>query len=208
MKRKSLLIPVVLLTILFAGGCLFKLPVDPTPDPEPEPEEPLVLTWTPDGDLTTEGDWKVLTGNGIVLREDGGATWDIKQHDGGTVLYTTRPPNEHGDRHLNFEITSEDALDLSLGTPVTVEIKFYRGPFGEFNFRYDAHDNNFKTVTMGGSDSKELYTWEIPLDDAEFAHGQNDWGDFDMFLWIGGDGTSTANDNFLLKSITITIDKE
>lgn len=195
MRYRRLLALLVLVTVVFAGGC-----------GDESSREPVVISLSADGELTTGSDGlKAIKGDGLLLQETRDGRWELAEHEGEQVIRTITGTDRA--RHLIFVVTSDEASNLSRGATTTVAIEFYRGPFGECNFRYDGHSEKWATVKTGGSVIQELDVWEFKILDARFAHSLSDWADFSFLIWIGGDQGDAYNDNFLLKSITITIEK-
>jgi hypothetical protein len=139
MRHRRLLVLCVLVIVMFCGGC-----------GEESPKEPVVISLSADGELTTGSDGlKAIKGDGLLLQETRDGRWELAEHEGEQVIRTVTGTDRA--RHLIFVVTNDEASNLRSGATTTVTIEFYRGPFGEFNFRYDGHSEKWASVKTGGS---------------------------------------------------------
>lgn len=166
--------------------------------------EPLVLTWSADGeDVVENGALKRVKGNGIDLVWNDDGAFTITEIDGETVVQTL--PGVDAARFLYFQIDDNLVLDLEEGTRVIIQSEYRRGRFGEADLHYDSWSTDkasaYKSAgPVKGGFPAEWDTYEVELTDARFANRQNVSADFRILIWIG-----MFDDDFLLKNLTVTI---
>lgn len=166
--------------------------------------EPLVLTWSADGeDVVENGSLKRVKGDGIDLVWNDDGEFTIREIDEEIVVQTLFGVDAA--RFLYFQIDDNVVFDLENGRRVTVQFEYRKGPFGEADLQYDSWSTDkasaYKSAKpVKGGFPAEWDTYEVELTDARFGSRQNAKADFRILIWIG-----MFDDDFLLKNLTVTI---